>query len=142
MQKKLLLKPKRLYKKSSSKIAHDALEQSLTKAEYLTNYGHLLCIHKSLEEAQKRYNEALKLYKSILVDSDPKLMQTHINIMLAYAQNEDYDTIIKWYEELRKEKIIEKQEINMFELNSSITQASLAFLHELVGACYAEQEFI
>ncbi len=130
----------KIYKKSSSKIAHDALEQTLIKAEYLTNYGHLLTVHKSSTDAQERYNDALKLYKSILPDGDPKLMQTHINIMLAYAQNENYDKVTKWYEDLRKENIIEKQEINMFELNSSVTQASLAFLHELVGACYAIED--
>ena len=36
-------------------------------------------------------------------------------------------------------RLIEKQETNMFELNSSITQASLGTLYELVGACYASQ---
>jgi tetratricopeptide (TPR) repeat protein len=130
----------KIYKRSSSKIAHDALEQSLIKAEYLTNYGHLLSAADSVDDAQERYNEALKLYKSILPDSDPKLMQTHINIMLAYAQNENYTKVTTWYEDLIKEKLIEKQEINMFELNSSVTQASLAFLHEFVGACYVMQE--
>jgi tetratricopeptide (TPR) repeat protein len=130
----------KIYKRSSSKIAHDALEQSLIKAEYLTNYGHLLSVYKSLDDAQERYNEALKLYKSILLDSNPKLMQAHINIMLAYAQNENYSKVTKWYEDLTKEKLIEKQEINMFKLNSSITQASLAFLHEFVGACYVMQK--
>lgn len=130
----------KIYKKSSSKIAHDALEQSLIKAEYLTNYGHFLSVHKSSGDAQERYNEALKLYKSILPATDPKLMQTHMNIMLVFAQNEKYGEVTKWYEDLSKEKLIEKQEINMFELNSSVTQENLAFLHGLVGACYAMQD--
>jgi len=129
----------KIYKKSSSKIAHDELEQSLIKAEYLTNYGHFLSAKKSMDDAQERYNEALRLYTSILPDGDPKLMQTHINIMLAYGQNENYSKVTKWFEDLTKEKLIEKQEINMFELNSSVTQASLAFLHEFVGACYVMQ---
>ncbi|CAF3778658.1 unnamed protein product [Adineta steineri] len=132
-------KAEKIYKKSSDKIAHDALEQSLKKAEYLTNYGHLLSVGKSLTEAQERYTEALKLYKSILPESDPKLMQTHINIMLAYAENENYNEITKWFEDTTVQKLIDKQEANMFELSSSVTQASLAFLHEFVGACYVTQ---
>lgn len=130
----------KIYKKSSSKIAHDALEQSLIKAEYLANYGHFLSVRKSSGDAEERYNEALKLYKNILPATDPKLMQTHMNIMLVYAQNQKYREVTKWYEDLSKEKLIEKQEINMFELNSLVTQANLAFLHELVGACYAMQD--
>ena len=129
----------KIYKKSSSKIAHDALEQSLIKAEYLTNYGHFLSANKRSADAQGRYNEALKLYKSILPETDPKLMQTLMNIILVYAQNEEYGEVTKWYENLSKEQLIEKQDINMFELNSSVTQANLAFLHELIGASYAMQ---
>lgn len=133
-------KAEKIYKQSSSKIAHDALEQSLIKAEYLTNYGHLLTAHKSLTNAQKQYSEALKLYKSILPADDPKLMQTHMNIMFAHAQNEKYDEVTKRFEESAVQQLIDKQENNMFELNSSVRQASLAFLYEFVGACYAMQK--
>ncbi|CAF4725439.1 unnamed protein product [Rotaria sp. Silwood1] len=132
-------KAEKIYKQSSSKIAHDELEQSLMKAEYLTNYGHLLSTCKPLADAQDRYSDALKLYKSILPDGDPKLMQTHINIMLAYARNGNFKEVTNWFEDSTVQKLIEKQEINMFELNSSVTQADLAFLHKLVGACYAMQ---
>ncbi|CAF3539810.1 unnamed protein product [Adineta steineri] len=132
-------KAEKIYKKCSDKIAHDALEQSLKKAEYLTNYGHLLSVEKSLTEAQERYTEALRLYKNILPEDDPKLMQTYINIMLAYAENENYNEVTKWFEDTTVQKLIDKQEANMFELKSSVTQASLAFLHEFVGACYVAQ---
>jgi tetratricopeptide (TPR) repeat protein len=130
----------KIYKQSSSKIAHDELEQSLMKAEYFINYGNFLSNRKSLTEAQKQYSEALKLYKSILPDNDPKLMQTYINIMLAYAQNKKYNEVTKLFEDLTVTKLIDRQEINMFELNSSVTLGSLALLHEFVGACYAMQE--
>ncbi|CAF4091354.1 unnamed protein product [Rotaria magnacalcarata] len=133
-------KAEKIYKQSSSKIAHDALEQSLNKAEYLTNYGQFLCVCKSSKDANKRYTESLNLYKNILPNDDPKLMQTHINIMLAYAQNKNYSEVINWFENPTVQKLINKQEITMFELSSSITQASLAFLHEFVGACYAMQK--
>lgn len=129
----------KIYKKRSSKIAHDDLEQSLIQAEHLTNYGHFLCMHKSSADAQEKYNEALKLYKNIVPNNDPKLMQTHINIMLAYAQNKKYIEAIKWFTQPMIEKLIKKQESNMFELNSSVTQSSLAFLYEFIGACYATQ---
>ncbi|CAF1629250.1 unnamed protein product, partial [Adineta ricciae] len=130
----------KIYKKRSSKIAHDELEQSLIQAEHLTNYGHFLFINKSSADAQEKYNEALKLYKKIVPDSDPKLMQTHINIMLAYATNKKYNEAITWFNQPMIGKLIKKQEINMFELNSSVTQLSLAFLHEFIGACYATQK--
>ncbi|CAF4071804.1 unnamed protein product [Adineta steineri] len=129
----------KIYKKNSNKIAHDALEQSLTRAEYLTNYGHLLSVNKDIAEAQARYSEALKLYKSILRDNDPKLMQTYINIMVAYANTKKFNEVTKWFEDKTVKELIDKQELNMFELNSSVTQSSLAFLHEFVGACYVAQ---
>ncbi|UJR12748.1 hypothetical protein I4U23_016922 [Adineta vaga] len=133
----------KIYKKRSSKIAHDELEQSLIQAEHLTNYGHFLFINKSSADAQEKYNEALKLYKKIVPDSDPKLMQTHINIMLAYGKNKKYNDVITWFNQSLIGKLIKKQETNMFELNSSVTQLSLAFLHEFIGACYATQnEFV
>ncbi|CAF1343170.1 unnamed protein product [Adineta steineri] len=129
----------KIYKKNSNKIAHDALEQSLTRAEYLTNYGHLLSVNNDIAEAQTRYSEALKLYKSILRDNDPKLMQTYINIMVAYANTKKFNEVTKWFEDKTVKELIDKQELNMFELNSSVTQSSLAFLHEFVGACYVAQ---
>ncbi|CAF0933020.1 unnamed protein product [Didymodactylos carnosus] len=112
-------KAEKIYKQSSSKIAHDALEQSLIKAEYLTNYGHLLSAQESSLNAQKQYSEALKLYKSIVPADDPKLMQTHMNIMFAHAQNEKYDEVTKRFEESAVQQLVDKQENNMFELNSS-----------------------
>ncbi|CAF2711151.1 unnamed protein product [Rotaria sp. Silwood2] len=133
-------KAENIYKQSSSKIAHDELEKSLIKAEYLTNYGHLLSAYGSLTNAQKQYNEALKLYKSILPVDDPKRMQTHINIMFAHRQNKNYDEVTKKFEESTVQQLIDKQESNMFELNSSVRQATLAFLCEFVGACYAKQK--
>jgi len=129
----------KIFKKRSSKVAHDELEQSLIQAEHLTNYGHFLCAYESSTDGQGKYNEALKLYKNILQESDPKIMQTHINIMLAYAQNKKYDEVIKWFTQPMIDTLIKKQEANMFELNSSVTQSSLAFLHEFIGACYAKQ---
>ncbi|CAF1307133.1 unnamed protein product [Adineta ricciae] len=133
-------KAEKIYKTSSNKIAHDELEQCLNKAEYLTNYGHLLSVKKSLTEAQTRYNEALKLYKSVLRNYDPKLMQTHINIMIAYAKNEKFNDATRWFEDTTVQTLINNQEMNVFELNSSVTQSSLAFLHEFIGACYMELE--
>ncbi|CAF3367277.1 unnamed protein product [Rotaria socialis] len=128
----------KFFKQNTNRITHDALELSLMKAEFLTNYGRLLSVHKSTtsnRHPEDFYNEALKLYKSILSDGDPKLMQTYINIMLAFAQNKSYHEVTKCFKDLTVQKLIEKQEANMFELNSSITQASLSSLYELVGAC-------
>jgi tetratricopeptide (TPR) repeat protein len=135
-------KAEKIYKQNTSRIVHDALELSLMKAEFLTNYGHLLSVHRHTKENRKPqdlYNEALKLYKTILPDDDPKLMRTYINIMLAFAKSKSYSEVTKCCDDAVVQKLIERQEDNMFELNSSITQASLGSLYELVGACYASQ---
>ncbi len=136
-------KAEKIYKQNTSRIAHDALELSLMKAEFLTNYGHLLSAHKLAKDKRKPqdlYNEALKIYKGILSDGDPKLMRTYINIMLAFVQSKSYSEVTKYFDDPTVERLIDKQEANMFELNSSITQASLGTLYELVGACYASQD--
>ncbi|CAF2031712.1 unnamed protein product [Rotaria magnacalcarata] len=130
----------KFFKQNTNRITHDALELSLMKAEFLTNYGRLLSVHKSTtnnRHPEDFYSEALKLYKSILSDGDPKLMQTYINIMLAFAQNKSYREVTKCFNDPTVKKLIEKQEANIFELNSSITQTSLSSLYELAGACYA-----
>ena len=135
-------KAEKIYKQNTSRIMHDALELSLMKAEFLTNYGHLLSVYKNATDRRKPqdlYNEALKLYKNILPDGDPKLMRTYISIMLAYARSKSYGEVTECFDDSTVQKLIEKQEANMFELNSSITQASLGGLYELVGACHASQ---
>jgi tetratricopeptide (TPR) repeat protein len=139
---KYFRKAEKIYKQNTSRIAHDALELSLMKAEFLTNYGHLLSAHKHSTDNRKPqdlYNEALKLYKGILFDDDPKLMQTYINIMLAFIQSKFYNEATKYFGDSTVQRLIDKQEANMFELNSSITQRSLGSLYELIGACYASQ---
>jgi tetratricopeptide (TPR) repeat protein len=136
-------KAEKIYKQNTNRIAHDALELSLMKAEFLTNYGHLLIAHQRATDNRKPqdlYSEALKLYKGILSDSDPKLMRTYINIMLAFVQSKSYSEVTKYFNDPTVQKLINKQEANMFELNSSITQATLGSLYELIGACYASQD--
>jgi len=136
-------KAEKLYNQNTNRIAHDALELSLMKAEFLTNYGRLLSVHKhttSNRKPEHLYNEALKLYKSVLSDGDPKLMQTYINIMLAFSQSKLFSEVTKCFDDPTVQKLIDKQEANMFELNSSITQANIGSLYELVGACYASQD--
>ncbi|CAF1503578.1 unnamed protein product [Adineta ricciae] len=140
---KIFKKAEKLYQQNTNRIVHDALELSLMKAEFLTNYGRLLSVHKRSTDNRKPeyfYNEALKLYKSILSDGDPKLMQTYINIMLTFAQNKSYNEVTKCFNDPTVQKLIDKQDMNMFELNSSITQSTLGSLYELIGACYASQD--
>ncbi|CAF4996231.1 unnamed protein product, partial [Rotaria sp. Silwood1] len=60
--------------------------------------------------------------------------------MFAHGQNEKYDEVTKQFEEWTVQQLIDKQESNMFELNSSVRQATLAFLCEFVGACYVKQK--
>lgn len=130
----------KLFKQNTSRIVHDALEFSLMKAEFLTNYGRLLSIYKpaaSNQHPEDLFNEALRIYKRIVSDGDPILMQTYINIMLAFAQNKMGTEIIKCFNDPTVARLIEKQEANMFELNRSTTQANLCLLYELLGAYYA-----
>lgn len=87
----------RIYQKATSKITHDAIERALLKAECYTNYGHLLSLKKA-SNAQKRYDEALKIYTNILPDGDPKLLRAHMNIMMEHAHHGNFDKVIAFYE--------------------------------------------
>ncbi|CAF3276257.1 unnamed protein product [Rotaria sp. Silwood2] len=125
----------RLYQKTTSKITHDAIEKALTKAECYTNYGHLLSIDKD-SDAQKFYDDALKLYTNILPDDDPKLMCAHMNIIMEFAHNDNYEKVIELYETITMSDLIDNQAKNLFALEKIVTQEELIILVQIVGVCY------
>lgn len=128
-----------LYKRTTGKITHDAIERGLLEAECYTNYGHLLSAKKETN-AQERYSEALKIYKSILPEGDPKLMRAYMNIMMEHAHNCNYEKVIELYEDGTVNDLIEKQAANLFALDKIVRQEDLIILLEIIGSCYVEHE--
>ncbi|CAF3637599.1 unnamed protein product [Rotaria socialis] len=129
----------RIYQKTTSKITHDAIERALLKAECYSNYGHLLSVLKP-DNAQERYNEALKIYKSILPEEDPKLMRAYMNIMMEHAHHQSYEKVIELYEDTLVNALINKQAGNVFALDKVVTLDDLIVLIQIVGACYIQHE--
>lgn len=129
----------RIYQKATTKISHDAIERALLKAECYSNYGHLLSAKKA-SDAQERYNEALKIYKSVLPEGDPKLMRAYMNIMMEHAHNHNYKEVIDLYEDETLSALIKKQAANLFALDKIVTQDDLVVLIQMVGACYIQHE--
>lgn len=129
----------RIYQKATSKITHDAIERALLKAECYTNYGHLLSAKKN-DNAQERYNEALKIYKSILPDGDPKLMRAYMNIMMEHAHHQNYEKVIELYEDETLNDLINRQANNLFASDKTVTVEDLIVLIQVVGACYVQHK--
>ncbi|CAF4463656.1 unnamed protein product, partial [Rotaria magnacalcarata] len=127
----------RIYQKTTSKITHDAIERALLKAECYSNYGHLLSVQKA-DNAQERYNEALKIYKSILPEEDPKLLRAYMNIMMEHAHHQSYEKVIELYEDTLVNALINKQAENLFALDKVVTLDDLIVLIQIVGACYIQ----
>ncbi|CAF3925365.1 unnamed protein product [Rotaria sp. Silwood1] len=117
---------------SKKKIKYDALEHSLMKADLCVHYGHLLNkLINTFDDAQDKYDTALKIYENILITTHPKLMNAYMIILSDYAIHKAYEKIIETYE---------KKDFKVLINNYTESQQNLANLHFLIGACYVSME--
>ena len=120
----------------NTKISHDALEKRLLRADLYIAYGHLKSVTnlKDPTEANNKFEEALKIYKSTLPSSHPKVAEAHIEIVCEYARNKHYQSVMQYYN--NDFQIL----LKTYETKQATSQQDLTNLYAIIGACFAHEK--
>ena len=120
----------------NTKISHDALEKRLLRADLYIAYGHLKSVTnlKDPTEANNKFEEALKIYKSTLPSSHPKVAEAHIEIVCEYARNKHYQSVMQYYND--GFQIL----LKTYETKQATSQQDLTNLYAIIGACFAHEK--
>ncbi|CAF1076505.1 unnamed protein product [Didymodactylos carnosus] len=125
--------------KTTRKLAYDALEQRLMEADLNLKYGNLLSVKQQFEKADEQYDKAIKMYQTLLTETDPKLMKAHTDCIVEYTRTRAYTKVIEKYKNGLSD-LLHKYESKAFEVTTTTDLKILTNLYYLIGACYAATE--
>ena len=122
----------------NTKISHDALEKRLLKADLCIAFSHLKSVQNpnDLREAEKKFEEALEIYESILPASHRKVTEAHIDIVREYARNKNFQSVIQNYNEKFQGRL------NEYKTKQTTSHQHLTNLYAIIGGLFRTRETI